>query len=30
LDLGFFVGIAQHGVPTFGIAIEKLVAFGLS
>jgi hypothetical protein len=30
LDLGFFFGIAQHGVPTFGIAIEKLVAFGLS
>ncbi len=30
LDLGFFFGIAHHGVPTFGIAIEKLVAFGLS
>jgi hypothetical protein len=30
LDLGFFFGIAQHGVPTFGIAIEKVVAFGVS
>jgi hypothetical protein len=30
LDLGVFFGIAQHGVPTFGIAIEKLAAFGLS
>jgi hypothetical protein len=30
LDLGFFFGLAQDGVPTFGIAIEKLVAFGFS
>lgn len=30
LDLGLFFGVAQHGVPTFGIAIEKLIAFGLS
>jgi hypothetical protein len=30
LDLGLFFGIAQHGEPTFGIAIEKLVAFGVS
>ena len=30
LDLGFFVGITRNGVPTFGIAIEKLAAFGLS
>jgi len=30
VDLGFFFGVAQHGVPTFGIAVEKLVAFGFS
>jgi hypothetical protein len=30
LDLGLFVGVADHGGPTFGIAIEKLWAFGLS
>jgi len=30
LDLGFFFGIPQQGVPTFGIAIEKLVAIGVS
>jgi hypothetical protein len=30
LDVGFFVGLAGHGEPTFGIAIEKLLAFGLS
>ncbi len=23
LDLGFFIGVADHGGPTFGIAIEK-------
>lgn len=30
LDLGFFVGLAQDGVPTFGIAVEKLLALGFS
>lgn len=30
LDVGFFIGVADPGGPTFGIAIEKLVAFGLS
>jgi len=30
LDLGFFLGLADDGGPTFGIAIEKLLAFGLS
>ena len=29
-DLGLFLGIAQDGVPTFGIAVEKVVAFGFS
>ena len=30
LDLGLFLGLADDGVPTFGIAIEKLLAFGFS
>ena len=30
LDVGFFLGLARDGVPTCGIAIEKLLAFGLS
>lgn len=30
LGLGFFLGVADDGGPTFGIAIEKLLAFGLS
>ena len=30
LDVGFFIGVADPGGPTFGIAIEKLVAFGFS
>jgi len=30
LDLGVFLGVADDGGPTFGIAIEKLLAFGLS
>lgn len=30
LDLGVFFGMADHGVPSFGMAIEKLLAFGLS
>lgn len=30
LDLGFFAGVAGDGAPTFGIAIQKLLAFGLS
>jgi hypothetical protein len=30
LDVGFFIGVADPGGPTFGIAIEKLLAFGLS
>ena len=30
LDVGFFIGVADPGGPTFGIAIEKLFAFGLS
>ena len=30
LDVGFFFGIAQRGQPTFGIAIEKVVALGAS
>jgi hypothetical protein len=29
LDVGFFIGVADPGGPTFGIAIEKLLAFGL-
>jgi hypothetical protein len=30
LDLGVFVGVADDGAPTFGIAIEKLWALGVS
>ena len=30
LDLGFFLGLADDGGTTFGIAIEKVLAFGLS
>jgi hypothetical protein len=30
LDLGLFVGLADDGGPTFGIAVQKLLAFGLS
>lgn len=30
LDLGFFVGVSDDGEPTFGIAIQKLLALGLS
>jgi hypothetical protein len=30
LDVGVFFGAAGDGVPTFGIAIEKLLAFGFS
>lgn len=30
LDLGFFLGLSSQDGPTFGIAISKLVAFGLS
>jgi hypothetical protein len=30
LDLGVFFGMADDGVPTFGIAIEKLLALGFS
>ena len=29
-DVGLFFGLADDGVPTFGIAIEKLFALGLS
>jgi hypothetical protein len=30
LDVGGFVGVAGDGIPTFGIAIEKLFALGFS
>lgn len=30
LDVGFFIGVADPGGPTFGIAVEKLLAFGMS
>ncbi|MCC6766714.1 MAG: hypothetical protein IT293_18805 [Deltaproteobacteria bacterium] len=30
LDLGVFLGVAGDGVPTFGIAIQKLLALGFS
>jgi hypothetical protein len=30
LDIGGFFGVADDGVPTFGIAIEKVVALGFS
>jgi hypothetical protein len=30
LDVGFFIGVADPGGPTFGIAIEKVLAFGMS
>jgi len=29
-DVGFFLGFSQHGVPVFGVAVEKLFAIGLS
>ncbi len=30
LDLGVFIGVADDGAPAFGIAIEKLLALGVS
>lgn len=30
LDLGVFLGLGGDGIPTFGIAIEKLLTFGFS
>ena len=30
LDVGVFFGVADGGAPAFGIAIEKVLAFGFS
>jgi hypothetical protein len=30
LDVGVFFGVADDGTPTFGIAVEKVLAFGFS
>lgn len=30
LDLGFFLGLADDGAPSFGVAVEKALAFGFS